>query len=142
MTTHTFTFLKSFLVRPYISVHRFKKLVQLLPVKIRKFSCLIFGAYVFALTDWPSWDSIIIVFKPQSENRIIDGRFVIFVYLENQSNNYIFTFNHIYISNKSVCVWPLFQRFLIIKNTNIAYEFKSSIIKIKCSFFTFKDETY
>ena len=51
MTTHTFTFLKSFLVRPYISVHRFKKLVQLLPVKIRKFSCLIFGAYVFALTD-------------------------------------------------------------------------------------------
>ena len=51
MTTHTFTFLKSFLVRPYISVHRFKKLVQLLPVKIRKFSCLIFGAYVFALID-------------------------------------------------------------------------------------------
>ena len=51
MTTHTFTNRKSFLVHPYISVHRFKKLVQLLPVKIRKFSCLIFGAYVFALID-------------------------------------------------------------------------------------------
>ena len=52
MTTPTFTYRKSFLVCPYISVQRFKELVQLLPGKIRKFSCLIFGAYVFALTDW------------------------------------------------------------------------------------------
>ena len=37
MTTHTFTNRKSFLVHPYISVHRFKKSVQLLPGKIRKF---------------------------------------------------------------------------------------------------------
>ena len=77
MTTHTFTFLKSFLVRPYISVHRFKKLVQLLPVKIRKFSCLIFGAYVFALTDCEP-DGLVAPSRPA----VVQAEPVVSVFLE------------------------------------------------------------